>query len=83
MQTVPRDPLGVSDDEIRRMERMSTVLVPADRFPDEDEAKVDANGKLKKTTISCSNEGTAITRKGKVIFRRSPPDFSNLDLIAL
>ena len=66
---IPRDALGVSDDEIRRTQRMSTVTV-------EDTG-------VEKTNIWISNEGTALNGRGKVVFRRSPPDFSNVDLIAL
>lgn len=33
--------------------------------------------------IAMSNEGSHLNRKGKVLFERSPPDFSNVDLIAL
>ncbi|KAK3619202.1 hypothetical protein LTR56_022637 [Elasticomyces elasticus] len=60
---IPRDRLGVSDDEIKRAQRMSTVN--------------------EKTNIWISNEGTALDGKGKVVFRRTPPDFSNEDLITL
>lgn len=70
---IPRDRLGVSDDEIRRAERMSTVQV-------HDGEK---GGTVAKTNIWMSNEGTALDGKGNVVFRRSPPDFSNVDLIAL
>jgi len=69
---IPRDRLGVSDDEIKRAERMSTVEV------DEGE-----KGRVVKKNIWISNEGTALDGKGRVVFRRSPPDFSNVDLIAL
>ncbi|EME47091.1 hypothetical protein DOTSEDRAFT_69155 [Dothistroma septosporum NZE10] len=69
---IPRDALGVSDDEIKRAKKMSTVTVK-----DED------GGKEEKTNIWMSNEGTALDGKGRVVFRRSPPDFSNIDLIAL
>lgn len=60
---IPRDKLGVSDDEIRRTKKMSSVG--------------------EKTNIWISNEGTALDAKGRVVFRKSPPDFSNVDLIAL
>ncbi|TKA55288.1 hypothetical protein B0A55_12859, partial [Friedmanniomyces simplex] len=60
---IPRDRLGVSDDEIKRAKRMSTV-----------------DGK---TNIWMSNEGAALDGEGKAVFRRTPPDFSNGDLIAL
>ncbi|KAF7194369.1 hypothetical protein HII31_04402 [Pseudocercospora fuligena] len=64
---IPRDQLGVSDDEIKRAKKMSTVAIDgSDR-----------------TNIWMSNEGTALDGKGRVVFRRSPPDFSNVDLIAL
>ena len=71
---IPRDKLGVSDDEIRRAEKMSTVAV-------EDGEK--GGRSVEKTNIWMSNEGTALDASGKVVFRRSPPDFSNVDLIAL
>ncbi|KAI5367853.1 Putative calcium-dependent channel, 7TM region phosphate [Septoria linicola] len=64
---IPRDALGVSDDEIKRAKKMSTVMV---------------DGK-ETTNIWMSNEGTAIDGKGRVVFRKSPPDFSNVDLVAL
>ena len=70
---IPRDRLGVSDDEIRRAKRMSTVRL-------EDNEK---GGVVEKTNIWMSNEGVALNGKGKVVFRRSPPDFSNVDLIVL
>lgn len=69
---IPRDKLGVSDDEIRRAKRMSTVSV-----------RDGEKGMVEKTNIWMSNEGTALDGKGRVVFRRSPPDFSNVDLIAL
>lgn len=66
---IPRDELGVSDDEVRRSKRFSTV---------------DNGEKGKpKTYIWISNEGTALNSKGKVVYKRPPPDFSNVDLIAL
>ena len=61
---IPRDKLGVSDDEIKRAKKMSTV-------------------EMGKTNIWMSNEGVALNGRGKVVFRRSPPDFSNVDLIVL
>ena len=70
---IPRDKLGVSDDEIKRAKKMSTVMV-------DDNEK---GGRVEKTNIWMSNEGVALNGKGKVVFRRSPPDFSNVDLIAL
>ena len=72
---IPRDRLGVSDDEIRRAKKMSTVSVPKEGD--------EKGGTEEKTNIWMSNEGTALDGKGKVVFRRSPPDFSNVDLIAL
>jgi len=69
---IPRDGLGVADDEIKRAGWMSTV-------------RREQGGKEGKmmTNISMSNVGAALTGKGKVIFRRSPPDFNEGDLIAL
>ena len=70
---IPRDKLGVSDDEIKRTKKMSTI-----------EAINGEKGiRELKTNIWMSNEGTALDGKGKVVYRRSPPDFSNVDLIAL
>lgn len=66
---IPRDQLGVSDDEIRRTKRLTTV---------EDGEKGQSM-----TNIWISNEGTALDGKGKVVYGRPPPDFSNVDLIAL
>jgi hypothetical protein len=70
---IPRDKLGVSDDEIKRAKRMSTVRI-------DDSEK---GGNVEKTNIWMSNEGVALNGRGKVVFRRSPPDFSNVDLIVL
>ncbi|KAF1826943.1 DUF221-domain-containing protein [Dissoconium aciculare CBS 342.82] len=64
---IPRDKLGVSDDEIRRTKQMSTVEVDSQQ----------------KTAIWMSNDGTALDHKGRVVFRKSPPDFSNVDLVVL
>ena len=55
---IPRDDLGVSDDEIRRTQQFSD-------------------------SIWISNEGTGLDAKNRVIYRRSPPDFSEIDLIEL
>ena len=55
---LPRDDLGVSDDEVRHTERYSGHLW-------------------------ISNEGAGLDGKGRVVYRRSPPDFSQLDLIEL
>ncbi|KAK4542665.1 hypothetical protein LTR36_006237 [Oleoguttula mirabilis] len=73
---IPRDKLGVSDDEIKRARLMSTVRVPAEKAGERE-------NEGEKTNIWMSNEGTALDGKGRVVFRRSPPDFSNVDLIAL
>ena len=72
---IPRDKLGVSDDEIRRAKKMSTVRV--------DDSSEKGGASVEKTNIWMSNEGVALNGKGKVVFRRSPPDFSNVDLIVL
>jgi hypothetical protein len=56
---IPRDRLGVSDDEVRR-------------------SKGFAGGNL-----WVSNVGTGLDGKGRVVFRRSPPDFDEVDLIEL
>ncbi|KAH0564904.1 hypothetical protein GP486_001703 [Trichoglossum hirsutum] len=55
---IPRDNLGISDDEIYRTQRFSKH-------------------------IWISNEHTGLDSKGRVVYRRSPPDFSELDLIEL
>lgn len=53
---VPRDDLGVSDDEIKRTGRLTDY-------------------------VWISNDGTGLDSNGKVLFRKPPPDFSDLDLI--
>jgi len=40
-------------------------------------------GKAASPYLALSNQGTGLDGKGKVMFERSPPDFSNVDLIAL
>ena len=55
---IPRDDLGVSDDEIKQTKEFSDF-------------------------IWISNEGTGLDAKGRVIYRRSPPDFSEIDLIEM
>ncbi|KAL2843223.1 hypothetical protein BJX68DRAFT_156882 [Aspergillus pseudodeflectus] len=55
---IPRDDLGVSDEEIYRTQRFSKH-------------------------IWISNEYQALDGKGRTIFSRSPPDFSEVDLIQL
>lgn len=55
---IPRDELGISDDEIHRTQRLSKH-------------------------IWISNEYTGLDGKARVVYRRSPPDFSEVDLIEL
>lgn len=55
---IPRDELGVSDDEVLRTQKFSQH-------------------------IWISNEYTGLDKKGRVMYRRSPPDFSEVDLIEL
>ena len=55
---IPRDDLGVSDDEILRTQKLSKY-------------------------IWISNEFTGLDGNGRVVYRRSPPDFSEVDLIEL
>lgn len=55
---IPRDELGVSDDEIRRTQKFSKH-------------------------IWISNDYTGLDGKCRVIYRRSPPDFDQVDLIEL
>jgi hypothetical protein len=55
---IPRDELGISDDEVYRTQRFSKH-------------------------VWISNEHTGLDSKGRVVYRRSPPDFSEIDLIEL
>lgn len=55
---IPRDDLGVSDDEIHRTQKLSKY-------------------------IWISNKFTGVDSNGRVVYRRSPPDFSEVDLIEL
>ncbi|KAI9800119.1 MAG: hypothetical protein M1833_003446 [Piccolia ochrophora] len=55
---LPRDDLGISDDEIYRIQTFSKH-------------------------IWVSNEYTGLDSKARVVYRRSPPDFSEIDLIEL
>lgn len=55
---IPRDDLGVSDDEIHRTQKLSNY-------------------------IWISNEFTGLDNNGRVVYRKSPPDFSEVDLIEL
>lgn len=55
---IPRDEMGVSDDEIFRTQRFSKH-------------------------IWISNEYTGLDAKCRVVYRKSPPDFSEIDLIEL
>lgn len=55
---IPRDDLGVSDDEILRTQKFSRY-------------------------IWISNEFTGLDSNGRVVYRKSPPDFSEVDLIEL
>jgi len=76
---IPRDPLGVSDDEIRRTKNMSTVTVGNG----EGEHDPEKGQPEPKTNIWISNDGAAINASGKVVFRKSPPDFGPGNLINL
>ena len=61
--------------------RRPVVWFPEDDLGvSEDEIR---RGKAASTYLALSNQGTGLDGKGKVIFERSPPDFSNVDLIAL
>jgi hypothetical protein len=55
---IPRDDLGVSDDEVARTAKLSE-------------------------SIWVSNEHTGLDSKVRVVYRKSPPDFSEVDLIYL
>jgi len=55
---IPRDDLGISDDEIRRTQKFSD-------------------------NVWISNEYTGLDRKGRVVYRRPPPDFDQRDLVEL
>ncbi|KAK5011798.1 hypothetical protein LTR28_003205 [Elasticomyces elasticus] len=92
---IPRDELGVSDDEVRRTERMSRVPVGVGGGESRGDggdggdggggnsAGAGKDGMGWRTNIWISNEGTALDGKGNVVFRRSPPDFDQTDLIDL
>ena len=55
---IPRDSIGISDDEVLRTKEFSQH-------------------------IWISNKFTGLDGKGRVVYRRSPPDFSEVDLIEL
>ena len=55
---IPRDDLGVADDEVYRTQRASKHIWISDQY-------------------------TALDSKARVVYRRSPPDFSEVDLIDL
>ena len=55
---IPRDELGVSDDEVARTKKYSEH-------------------------VWISNEYTGLDSKARVVYKRSPPDFSEVDLIEL
>lgn len=55
---IPRDELGISDDEIMRTQKLSKH-------------------------IWVSNQYTGLDGKGRVVYRRPPPDISEVDLIEL
>ncbi|PWW77382.1 DUF221-domain-containing protein [Tuber magnatum] len=55
---IPRDDLGISDDEVRRTQRFSD-------------------------NVWISNEYTGLDPKGRVVYRRPPPDFDQRDLVEL
>lgn len=55
---IPRDDLGVSDDEIYRTQKLSKY-------------------------IWISNKFTGLDSSARVVYRKSPPDFSEVDLIEL
>jgi len=56
---IPRDDIGVSDDEVRRTREFAGE------------------------NIWISNVGAALDGKGKVVYGKNPPDFSEIDLISL
>jgi len=55
---IPRDDLGVADDEVYRTQRASKHIWISDQY-------------------------TALDGKARAVYRRSPPDFSEVDLIEL
>lgn len=55
---IPRDDLGLSDDEIKRTQQLSSH-------------------------IWISNEYTGLDSKARTVYRKSPPDFSEVDLVVL
>lgn len=61
--------------------RRPVVWFPQDELGvSDDEVR---RGKAMSDYLAMSNEGADLDKKGKVKFHRSPPDFSNVDLIAL
>ncbi len=56
---IPRDELGISDDEVRRTQRFNEKY------------------------IWISNDYTSLDAKCRVLIKRAPPDFSEVDLIQL
>jgi len=56
---IPRDDIGVSDDEVRRTREFAGE------------------------NIWISNVGAALDARGKVVYGKNPPDFSEIDLITL
>jgi len=67
---IPRDELGVSDDEVRCIGRFA---IP----PGPDGAKTDEGN------IWVSNVRQGLDSKGRCVYSGAPPDFSELDLIQL
>ncbi|KAG0644890.1 hypothetical protein HOY80DRAFT_877887 [Tuber brumale] len=55
---IPRDDLGISDDEVQRTQKFSD-------------------------NVWISNEYTGLDRKGRVVYKRPPPDFDQRDLVEL
>ncbi|KAF2858002.1 DUF221-domain-containing protein [Piedraia hortae CBS 480.64] len=76
---IPRDELGVADDEVRRTERLTTVY-----YSQQELYKSGDNVKsIKKINIFISNDGAAMGRNGKVTYVKNPPDFKETALIKL
>lgn len=75
---IPRDELGVSDDEVRRIGRFATPKETAGSQKATDKDKASDGG-----SIWVSNVRQGLDSKGRCVYSGAPPDFSEVDLIQL
>ncbi|KAK5955526.1 hypothetical protein OHC33_003166 [Knufia fluminis] len=68
---IPRDELGVSDDEVRRIGRFAKPPESSD------------GAKKDEGSIWVSNVRQGLDSKGRCVYSGAPPDFSEVDLIQL